>query len=377
METQLTRFEQLLAEFEQLEPFVAVEPTIFSIGSKGYFENPTTDILAFFCDSNGQHQLGDTALKAMLNCLPDKYHSLDSSLIEKPEREVRTEAGKRIDLLLESSDWVLVLENKINHQQNNPFAHYERFVKEEQNQARFKNKQLLLVVLSPSGESLPQGWYGISYPQLITELKAKLADQFISQPINKWTLLLREFILHLESLMSQPQLSLDTLDFVLDNLHQIKQLQETKVSTIELYQQTLHQQLQEELDVELLSKVVYWSGYPAIRFAYQGWPTDSDVVLFLDARKGNSFCINYYCSDINNDEERKIADEHFHELDCDRPWNEVKDTCRCYKARFDGYNQDIACKKIAHKLRIMERFEKEIRPTLKIDRSMQSRGLQL
>ncbi|MFA0116936.1 PD-(D/E)XK nuclease family protein [Vibrio breoganii] len=377
MDTQLTRFEQLLAEFEQLEPFVAAEPTIFSIGSKGYFENPTTDILAFFCDSNGQHQLGDTALKAMLNCLPDEYHSLDSFLVEKPEREVRTEAGKRIDLLLESSDWVLVLENKIYHQQNNPFDHYERFVEEEQNQTRLKSKQKLFVVLSPSGTSPSTRWHGISYSQLIVKLKANLADQFISQPINKWTLLLREFILHLESLMSQPQLSLDTLDFVLDNLHQIKQLQETKVSTIELYQQTLHQQLQEELDVELFSKVVYWSGYPAIRFAYQDWPTDSDVVLFLDARKGNSFCINYYCGDINNDEERKIADEHFHELDCDRPWNEVEDTCRCYKARFDEYNQDTACKKIAHKLRIMDRFEKEIRPTLKIDRPMQSRGLQL
>ncbi|MEY0629860.1 hypothetical protein AB7441_23170, partial [Providencia rettgeri] len=58
----LERMQQLLAEFKKLEPVEVAEPTIFSIGSKGYYENPTTDILAFFCDSNGQHQLGDTAL---------------------------------------------------------------------------------------------------------------------------------------------------------------------------------------------------------------------------------------------------------------------------------------------------------------------------
>lgn len=31
------------------------EPTLFSIGGKGYFENPTTDILAFFCNSEEVH----------------------------------------------------------------------------------------------------------------------------------------------------------------------------------------------------------------------------------------------------------------------------------------------------------------------------------
>lgn len=366
MDTQLLRFKQLLAEFEELEPFVAAEPTIFSIGSKGYFENPTTDILAFFCDSNSQHQLGDTALKALLSCLPDEYHTLDCSLVEKPEREVRTAAGKRIDLLLESSDWVLVLENKINHPQNNPFEQYEQFVKEEKNQIRFNNKQVLFVVLSRSGEPLPAGWHGISYPQLIMELKNTLADQFISQPINKWTLLLREFILHLESIMSQPSVNQQTLDFVLDNLQNIKQLQETKVSSIQQYQQSLLQHLQIELAVELVSKVVHWSGYPAIRFAYKNWPKNSVVVLFLDAREGKSFCINYYCGDISNEEERKRADEHYHEQDCGEPWNEVRETCRCYKARFDEISLNHICNKLTHKLRLMDQFEKEVRPTLNV-----------
>ena len=110
--------------------------------------------------------------------------------------------------------------------------------------------------------------------------------------------------------------------------------------------------------------MVPWSGYPAIRFAYENWPKNSVVVLFLDAREGKSFCINYYCGDISNDEERKRADEHYHEQDCGEPWNEVRETCRCYKARFENLNSDSISAKLAHKLKLMNTFETKIRPSL-------------
>lgn len=359
MDTQLTRFEQVLAEFEELEPFIAVEPTIFSIGSKGYFENPTTDILAFFCDSNGQHQLGDVALKALLSCLPNEFHTLDSSLIEKPEREVRTAAGKRIDLLLESSDWVLVLENKINHQQNNPFDHYERFVKEEQNQTRFKNKQVLFVVLSPSGESLPTGWHGISYPRLIMELKAKLSDQFISQPINKWTLLLREFILHLESLMSQPTVNPQTLDFVINNLAAIKEVQETKQQAISEYHQQLQATIQSNIAKEVKTRLEHWGGYPALRFSLSSWNEEvkCDVVLFLSGDKSES-SINTYAH-LRNGVGENEADTLIAKGINVESWVEGRGQYRAYRIKSAAMTTEAIIEYIGERLLELNAFEHE------------------
>lgn len=308
METHLSRFKKLLDEFSQLQPVDVAEMSIFSIGSKSYYENPTTEILAFFFDTNAQHQLGDTALKALLHCLPEKYHELDTALAEIPEREVSTKAGKRIDLLLESNDWVMVLENKIFHQQNNPFNEYEQFIQSEQ-KVRFGSKQALFVVLSPTGEKPSGDWIGISYSMLISALKAQLAERFISQPIDKWCLLLREFVLHLESLMSQPTVNQQTLDFVLQNLTAIRDIQQTKQQAINEYHHRLQAALQNKLgpDQEVAIRLNTWNGYPALRFALSRWAhTESDVVLFLSGEAG-AISFHVYAR-LRNGVDEKISD---------------------------------------------------------------------
>lgn len=294
METQLSTFEQLLDEFSQLQPVDVAELSIFSIGSKGYYENPTTDILAFFCDSNGQHKLGTTALKALLHCLPKEYHNLDCWLEQTPEREVATATGKRIDLLLEGSDWVMVLENKIYHEQNNPFDQYERYIHVEQ-QNRYCSKKKLFVVLSPEGEKPPNGWHGVSYPTLIAELKTQLAEQFISQPLNKWSLLLREFVLHLESLMSPPSVNQQQLDFVLKNFSTIEEIQQVKQQAIKEYLGRMRSMLQNMLGQDVSVRSESWDRTPVLRFALPSWKdTESDVALVLSGNYSAIPSINIY-----------------------------------------------------------------------------------
>lgn len=305
METQLSAFEQLLDEFSQLQPIDVAELSFFSIGSKGYFENPTTDILAFFCDSNGQHKLGATALKALLHCLPEEYHDLDCWLVQTPEREVATATGKRIDLLLEGSDWVMVLENKIFHEQNNPFDHYERYIHEEQ--TCYCSKKKLFVVLSPEGEKPPIGWHGVSYPTLIAALKTQLAEQFISQPLNKWSLLLREFVLHLESLMSSPSVNKQQLDFVLNNLSSIEKLQRFKTQAIEEYCDQIQSMLQNRLAQDVSARCGNWSGTPVLRFTLPSWKDSvSDVVLVLTGNSA-SIIVHVYAQ-LRNDVDENYAD---------------------------------------------------------------------
>ncbi|TKF29319.1 PDDEXK-like family protein [Enterovibrio norvegicus] len=357
----LSAIEALLTKMASLQQTEVPEPTLFSIGSRGYYENPTTDVLAFFIDDTAPHGLGSLVLEALVSCLPETHQDIDCSLASPPEREVSTPNGKRIDLLLQNAEWVMVVENKIFHQQNNPFDEYEHHV-----ERYFKDKSPLYLVLSPTGIAPTRfsNWVGVSYPALNDALKTKLAEQFISQPLTKWVILLREFLLHLENTMSKPSLSEENLDFVLNNLTQIKEAQDLKLKVIKGYQQSLHQFLASALDEEINSAVVHWYGFPAIRFAIKDWPTESDVVLFLDGRKDKSFCINYYCGDMVTEARRKVADDHFDESDCIERWNEVRDTYRCYKAKFKDITREAMQEKLLHKMRLMDTFEREIRPTL-------------
>lgn len=94
------RIEQLFQQMLALTAKPQQELTIFGIGSRGYYENPTTDILAFFLDDSAAHGLDALVLTALMDILPEPFNKLDCSLSISPEREVKTKRGKRIDLLL-------------------------------------------------------------------------------------------------------------------------------------------------------------------------------------------------------------------------------------------------------------------------------------
>lgn len=358
----IANIEALLKKVQTLRLDEEREQTIFSIGSRGYYENPTSDLLQFFLNDAAAHGLNNLVLKALVACLPDEYKKLDCSLVLPPEREVHTENSKRLDLLLESTDWVMVIENKIFHQQNNPFTDYEGHIEKY-----FPNKRQIYVVLSPAGTVPPEyaKWLGVSYPALINALKMNLSDWFINHPLNKWAVLLREFLLHLEHLMAKPCLSEENLNFVLGNLKQIKEAQDFKVETITRYQESLKSALSEALNTELKGSIVHWYGYPALRFAMQEWISGSDVVLFLDGRDGYSFAIHYYCENLESNEQRLLADAHLEEADCAAPWDELKGRWRCYRSILHDASLPAIQQQLLHKIRLMDAFERKIRPTLR------------
>jgi hypothetical protein len=358
----INELKDLINHIKELPGPELPEPTLFSIGGRGYYENPTSDVLAFFCNSEGVHGLGNLVMNALFAALTkldiDSFPFDDFSLITEPEREVTTKNGKRLDLLLEGNEWVMVIENKIYHQQNNPFKTYQRHI---QGCKQFHGKTPIYVVLSPKGGA-PEGWLSLSYPLLLDSLKENLAQAFMSQPLNKWLVLLREFILHMEGIMFGPTIPQETMDYVLANLSEIKQAQDLKQKTVNVFQHELLQVLQSAFPCEKIStKLHHWYGYPAIRFYFESWETKSDVVLFLDGRKDKVFCVNYYACDIANQKQRDLADASLKEDDCSKPWNELSEKNRCYKVRFETFDKSIATRRLIHKLSILDEFETKIR----------------
>lgn len=356
--TDLSRYEALLQNIKSLPSQPDAETSIFGIGSKGYFENPTTDILAFFCDDNGDHGLNGLVLKSLVECLPESVNAIDCSLCSSPEREVTTASGKRIDLLLEGDDWVIVLENKIYHHQNNPFADYEAFVSDDKYQ-RFENKKPIFVVLSPSGDT-PQDyaqWHGVSYSKLIQAIKNNLSQHFFSQPLNKWVILLREFILHLETLMTTQTTSQETLDFVLDKLVDIQKLQELKNNAINDYHQELQHLIQREIEQPVNIRLHHWYKLPALRFALESWQSKSDVVLHLDGDKSYAK-FNLYAH-LPSREDTPIAEEY---LSAGHTHSWFESCYRGYDVFIPNASKEQIVNELVKRLKMMDAYEQAVRP---------------
>lgn len=360
------QLKQLIKHIKNLPTPETPEKTIFGIGSRGYYENPTSDVLAFFCDSEGAHGLGNLMMEAVFDslgyCNQEEALTFDDiSLIAEPEREVFTEDGKYIDILLESNDWVMVIENKVFHKLNNPFKSYQHHIDKEE---QYQGKYPIFVVLSPKGNA-PTGWLGLSYPALLDSVREKLAQAFITQPINKWLVLLREFILHLEGIMSGSTISPETTDYILENLREIHQAERLKDKTIKAFHLELLQELStifpnEKIDIKLST----WNKYPALRFSFKKWQSNSFVALYLDARAGESFCINYYVTDIVHQDLVSKADKHLMKYS-NKQWKTGRnDTTLGYKAPFEKFNKTIALEGLVHKLTLINEFETGVRSQL-------------
>lgn len=57
----LDKFKTLVDKFRALD-FTDEELTLFDVGTRGHFENPTTELLSFFLDSTKPHDLEDSFL---------------------------------------------------------------------------------------------------------------------------------------------------------------------------------------------------------------------------------------------------------------------------------------------------------------------------
>jgi hypothetical protein len=191
------------------------EMNIFSIGSHGYYENPTSDLLAFFIDPAGPHGLGDLVLSSLSELLPGRPSLLE--LEEAPKREYQTRNQNRIDILLIGSDWIVVIENKLRHGLLNPFDEYQQSTKEE-----FPGKHPYFVILAPY-DPAEAGWPWISYHDLLAKVRVKLGERVITLGFSKWMILLREFLFHLDDQLDQmgTPMADEEFRFVQDNYSQV------------------------------------------------------------------------------------------------------------------------------------------------------------
>lgn len=288
----LNRFEAFINKFRALD-FTYKELNLFDVGTRGHFENPTTELLSFFLDSAKSHDLGDSFFRGLQSAIAQKNILPNLGILESVETEVSTQNGKRIDLLVETDTAVIVIECKIYHYQNNPFDEYTVFGNERINKGNqdSTSKTLVKLVLCLDGnvnaDIATDGWYGISYNELVEHIEKSLSQTMFDNPYNKWALFAREFLLHLKGLNTMTEINKDELSFLTENLNEFAQLSDyihnnlmpkigTKISS-DLNNSNLQ-------NFECKVKPGKWYYYePIIRFSNLNWNTGSDIVLWMKA----------------------------------------------------------------------------------------------
>ena len=123
MATGFENLDNLLDEFEKLPPHPDREPTLLEIAGCAHKENAYSKVLAFFFDPKKPHGLGTLFLDALARTggIQDQETIATGVSVE---REEHTDAGNRIDLLIQSHSHAILIENKIWASINNPFDDY-------------------------------------------------------------------------------------------------------------------------------------------------------------------------------------------------------------------------------------------------------------
>lgn len=205
----MNRYNKIIEETRRLQR-PRREKSVFSIGGRGHYENPISDILAFFINPQEEHGFGMLFLQSLFDCAGISPSSLE--LVSCPNREQYTDAGNRVDLIAEGDSWVLVIENKVRHQAINPFKEYAEYV-----ERTYNHKQPFYLLLAVQNEVSPTGWESVSWSTYINHIKKNIGDYLTSQNNAKWHVILREFILNIENEYGDTSMSKERIEFVKNN----------------------------------------------------------------------------------------------------------------------------------------------------------------
>jgi hypothetical protein len=115
-------FENLLREFQKIPPKRKRSRTFMEISGYPYFENVCSNILQFYFTPDEEHGFGHLLVDSMGKSLWADFP--ESAMFIDARREETTTNNKRIDLVIESADYVIGIENKIYAGVQNDLEHY-------------------------------------------------------------------------------------------------------------------------------------------------------------------------------------------------------------------------------------------------------------
>lgn len=300
----IQKYENLLLKAQKIKVHKR-EATFFDFAIRKHHENPTTELLSFFLDPNEAHGLNDTFYQGLIKAIQEEVSPQDFGSFQDLAIEYVTDDNKRIDLWVETETTLIVIEAKINNQQNNPVKSYQKWAKE-----RVKNtkKSIIYMILNVDGKTHFKDWTALSFEVLSHYIRDFLAKQSLNNPLNKWFILAREFLLHLENYTETVETNMEVINFVMGHYNNIQKLFELREKGYEAIKNHILNQLHasfENSTFKVIQEQRFKKECKGWRFVKEGINTNSDMVLLIYYEQ-NPMVEVWLCFDTTN-KEKNIA----------------------------------------------------------------------
>ncbi len=213
----------LLQAFAKLPPQPEATTTFLEIAGYPHLENVASNILAFYLQSTNPHNFGNLLFRALMLLVE---RDVQGDYVVTTRREDVTPGNKRIDLVVETAEFIIGIENKIYHQLNNDLTIYHNQLK-----ALANGRTIYGFVLALHSINLPpeSNFSSITYNQLLANVQM-LTNQPAPADLNKYTGFFHDFSETMLHLSRGTTMSAEHLAFFQSNQSQIQELlNETKV----------------------------------------------------------------------------------------------------------------------------------------------------
>ena len=202
-------YASLLEKFRKVPQGNIFEESFISICGFPHRELVFSNIFGFFFDTSREQNLGDLFVKSLIE-------SIDSSPADYlcdyiAEREVRTEKGNFIDLLLRNDQKNIVIENKVKHILNNDLDDYYETASEEG-----KEKPLGVVLSLYAQNETNHNFKYVTYKKFLSSIKRNLGN-YIGKANKKYLPFLLDFFDSIENLEENNQMDEKFLNFICEN----------------------------------------------------------------------------------------------------------------------------------------------------------------
>ena len=222
-----TLFTQLLKEFQSNgESHERTEETYFEICRFPHYENVVSNVLAYFLDDENHHNLDGLVAKSLFQACEFQDLAFDTQFLV--EREVRTDKGKYIDILLSNEACSIVIENKIWAPLDNDLHDYLSY-------ARSRNSNTRGIVLSMRQiKTGNKDFINVTYSKFLAEIRRNIGS-YISHNSTQNLNLLVHLINTLENLESGVKMNNEFVEFLKTNPEKVEEL----ASELKLYHDDL------------------------------------------------------------------------------------------------------------------------------------------
>lgn len=171
------KFSSLLDEYKAIKPSEIYYPSFLDISGNSHHEKSISNILSFYMQNDEVHGLSDLFLKSLVRCCGESHGETVFSNVEV-KKEVNTDGGKYIDLLIECDDLVICIENKIYHQLYNDLHDYAAYVDRV---AKGKKRLKVLLSLNKLNDSSinGNGFINVTYEEFFSMIEGLIGEYFI------------------------------------------------------------------------------------------------------------------------------------------------------------------------------------------------------